>query len=74
MKKCSKPKFEFQPEDIKLLPRSYLEKLILGSVIFSPFYSDEEMWPDYLEGRKIIRAKKAKRRSYFLPPDFHKLS
>jgi hypothetical protein len=58
-----KPKFDIQPEDIKLLPRNYLEKLILDSVIFSPFYSDAEMWPQYLEGRKIIRAKKAKRRS-----------
>lgn len=58
-----KSKFDIQPEDVKLLPRKYLEKLILGSVIFSPTYSDEDMWPDYLEGRNIIRAKKQRRKS-----------
>ena len=58
-----KPKFDIQPEDIKLLPRKYLEKLILDSVIFSPCYGDNEMWPDYLEGRKIIRAKKQRRKT-----------
>lgn len=35
-----KSKFDIQSEDVKLLPRSYLEKIVLTSVIFNPLYVD----------------------------------